>query len=132
MKRKKIISVLLTAVLLLSAMPVYSLAAEGEVAVNAENFPDEVFRNYVLEKIDKDQNGKSDSFTLKVKRIDDNLEGDVNMDGIVNINDATAIQMYLAGNSPENFNADAADINKDGGISISDATALQMILSGNN
>lgn len=57
MKKKKILSVLLTAVLLLSAMPAYSLAAEGEVDVNAENFPDEAFRSYVSENIDKDQNG---------------------------------------------------------------------------
>ena len=57
MKKKKILSVLLTAFLLLSAMPAYSLAAEGEVDVNAENFPDEVFRSYVSENIDKDQNG---------------------------------------------------------------------------
>lgn len=42
-------------------------------------------------------NGKSDSFTLKVVRKDDVVDGDVNMDGILDINDATAIQMYLAG-----------------------------------
>lgn len=42
-------------------------------------------------------NGKSDSFTLKVVRKDDVVDGDVNMDGILDINDATALQMLLSG-----------------------------------
>lgn len=75
-------------------------------------------------------NGKSDSFTLKVVRKDDVVDGDVNMDGILDINDATAIQMYLAGKNTGSFNEDVADINSDGEISILDATALQMLLSG--
>ena len=77
-------------------------------------------------------NGKSDSFTLKVVRKDDVVDGDVNMDGILDINDATAIQMYLAGKNTGSFNEDVADINSDGEISILDATALQMLLSGKN
>ena len=69
---------------------------------------------------------------MKVVRKDDVVEGDVNMDGVMNINDATAIQMYLAGISLEKFNADAADINNDGDISILDVTALQIKLSESN
>ena len=41
------------------------------------------------------------------------------------INDATAIQKYLAGFSVENFNENTADYNKDGVINIRDVTAIQ-------
>ena len=41
------------------------------------------------------------------------------------INDATAIQKYLAGFSVENFNENTADYNKDGVINIHDVTAIQ-------
>ena len=41
------------------------------------------------------------------------------------INDATAIQKYLAGLSVENFNENTADYNKDGIINIRDVTAIQ-------
>lgn len=55
---------------------------------------------------------------------------DVNMDGIVNINDVTAIQRDLA--ELEQFNELqelAADANRDGFVDISDATAIQMFLA---
>ena len=41
------------------------------------------------------------------------------------INDATAIQKYLAGFSVENFKENSADYNKDGVINIRDVTAIQ-------
>lgn len=43
----------------------------------------------------------------------------------LNINDATAIQKYLAGLTVENFNENTADYNKDGEINIRDVTAIQ-------
>ena len=45
------------------------------------------------------------------------------------INDATAIQKYLAGLTVENFNENTADYNKDGEINIRDVTAIQKELT---
>ena len=43
----------------------------------------------------------------------------------LSINDATAIQKYLAGFPVENFDEKFADYNKDGEINIRDVTAIQ-------
>lgn len=41
--------------MLVSAFPVYSFAAEGDVEINETNLPDESVR-YVVKKADKDKN----------------------------------------------------------------------------
>lgn len=52
--------------------------------------------------------------------------GDVNLDGKVNIKDATAIQKHLANiEAIEGLGKPAADFNSDGKITIQDATAIQ-------
>ena len=60
----------------------------------------------------------------------DILCGDTNGDGIVSVQDVTAIQRHIAGLEPVTgeFLA-AADINRDGEVKIDDATLLQMIIS---
>lgn len=56
--------------------------------------------------------------------------GDVNSDGVINIQDATAIQSYLAGLTNLNdFEKTAADIDGSGEINVVDATALQKKLA---
>lgn len=55
--------------------------------------------------------------------------GDADLDGYVNIDDATNIQKYLV--SLEEFNVEqkvAADVNENGSIAIDDVTAIQKIL----
>lgn len=52
------------------------------------------------------------------------LAGDVNMDGLVNVTDATVLVSYLIGGTPSPFSEDAADYNGDGFINITDATNL--------
>lgn len=55
--------------------------------------------------------------------------GDADLDGYVNIDDATNIQKYLV--SLEEFNIEqkvAADVNEDGNIAIDDATAIQKMI----
>lgn len=55
--------------------------------------------------------------------------GDTDLDGYVNIDDATNIQKYLV--SLEEFNVEqkvAADVNENGSIAIDDVTAIQKIL----
>jgi len=54
------------------------------------------------------------------------LLGDVNLDGNVNIRDATAIQKHLANiETIEGLGKPASDYNQDGKITIQDATAIQ-------
>ena len=53
---------------------------------------------------------------------------DVNSDRRVDIADVTALVSHLTGQTPEQFDPDAADINADGKVSIADAAALVAIL----
>lgn len=60
---------------------------------------------------------------------EDILIGDVNLDGVVNIIDATTIQKYIAELCTLNeIQLYAADVNKDGRVNIDDVTALQKLL----
>lgn len=57
--------------------------------------------------------------------------GDVNLDGNVDINDATAIQRYIAGHIElSDDSLSLADVNGDNAIMITDATELQKVLVG--
>ena len=63
--------------------------------------------------------------------IPDYILGDVNGDGIVSINDVTALINYLM-NQTGNINMLAADLNEDGSVSIQDVTLLiNKLMSGN-
>lgn len=64
--------------------------------------------------------------------LDDTVSlGDVNLDGIIDINDATHIQKYLAAKcSYIDTQKSVADINKDGIIDVNDTTTLQKYLAG--
>lgn len=62
--------------------------------------------------------------------LDTVMLGDANSDGIVNINDVTAIQRHVAEFEVlEDLQAKAADVNRDGSITIEDATILQQYLA---
>lgn len=61
---------------------------------------------------------------------EEQLVGDVNHDGEVNISDVTTLIDYLLGTASENFDTDAADVNGDGAINISDVTAIIDMLLG--
>ncbi len=63
----------------------------------------------------------------------DYIKGDVNLDGIFNIKDATEIQRYIAHlHNLEGRALRAADFNGDGIINITDATAVQRVLARQN
>lgn len=55
-------------------------------------------------------------------------KGDVNHDGVLNIDDATLIQQFLVGLNPDNFDQTLADMNGDGVININDATLIQLAI----
>lgn len=59
------------------------------------------------------------------------IMGDANSDDLVNVTDITTIINYILGNTPENFNFDAADCTPDSIINVSDITmVINLILSG--
>lgn len=61
----------------------------------------------------------------------DFVSGDVNLDGDVNIKDATAIQKHIAEIEVlEGVALDAADFDEDASITIKDATAIQKFIAG--
>lgn len=93
-----------------------------------------VYNRYLRVKVNSVQNGNvsyptevySDSTECKVV-----ILGDVNLDGIVSINDCTTIQKYLA-SSTMVLTAEqllAGDVNKDGVISVLDVTEIQKLLT---
>lgn len=58
------------------------------------------------------------------------LENDLNNDGIVDVRDATALQLYIADSGTlDAEGVKMADINKDGVIDVRDVTALQQIIA---
>ena len=58
------------------------------------------------------------------------MEGDVNLDGYVNIIDALLIAQYYVGLNPENFHLKLADVNGDGIIDILDALLVAQYYVG--
>lgn len=70
--------------------------------------------------------------TIKVENEGyEEILGDVNGDGYVDVNDVTLVQKFLA--KIVTFDSDllaVADVNKDGGVDIIDATAIQKIIAG--
>lgn len=59
----------------------------------------------------------------------DNILGDADFNGLVTISDATAIQKYTAGITPETFSVTLADVNGDKDVNIKDATEVQKHLA---
>ena len=59
------------------------------------------------------------------------LLGDVNNDGVVNIQDATTLQRYFAEyTNIGTVNLAVADVNRDGKINIRDVTQIQRFVAG--
>ncbi|MBR5102693.1 MAG: hypothetical protein IK092_06170, partial [Muribaculaceae bacterium] len=56
------------------------------------------------------------------------MPGDVNGDGIVNVNDITVIVAKTLGGNPQPFIFEAADLDHDGVIGVTDITALVKLL----
>lgn len=97
-------------------------AVDSEIAItyNEDNVFDSSFNNRKFDVISGSVNIVSNSYQT----------GDANLDGKVNILDATAIQKYLA--QLESFSdkqLTVADANRDGKVNILDATQIQKFLA---
>lgn len=63
--------------------------------------------------------------------LDDYAPGDVNLDGVTDVTDATYVQQYAADLSEFNeLQLSLADLTKDGVVDISDATSIQRLAAG--
>lgn len=56
--------------------------------------------------------------------------GDVNGDKVININDASLVQLYINKNEGTIVDENIADVNRDGIITVADVTAIQLIAAG--
>ena len=66
----------------------------------------------------------------KANNLIGDIDGDVDVDGVVSIMDATVIQRHLANISQiDEKNIARADIDKDGNITVMDATEIQLFLA---
>ncbi len=85
MKCKRPLSILLTFVMLLALLPAFALPvrADAAVRIDAGNFPDPVFREYVEKKCDGDSDGLlSESEIAAVKKIEIREDSLVSVQGI--------------------------------------------------
>lgn len=102
----------------------------GESFITYDNKINDVMTFY------KDYNQDLVGGTFVIKAITNNIvntktNGDIDLNGTVNICDATKIQMYLVGLTPHLLNDQHtnADFNNDGEINITDVTAIQKYLA---
>lgn len=83
----------------------------------------------------KTNNGDDIGGTFVIKAVTtktDALLGDVDLNGKINVRDATEIQKYIAQKTELSDKAKRnADFNRDGKISVSDSTAIQKHIAGN-
>lgn len=111
------------------------------VLINDSHYGDSYIMhdNQMLDLLDwyKQENNDDLGGTLVIKAVttgsgaEVTTLGDVNLDGKVNITDATAIQKYLAGSIEfSEVRKLNADVNGDGNITVTDATAIQKIIAG--
>jgi len=68
------------------------------------------------------------NFTIKMVKDAPQVVGDVNLDGVVNSSDVTALYSYILNNN-QTF-IDSSDVNGDGSINSSDITAVYKIILG--
>ena len=72
-----------------------------------------------------------DTLSVTVKTVNSYVIGDADVDGVITINDATAIQMKLADIPQDFFDAKAADVDEKG-LTIMDVTYIQRYLAEYN
>lgn len=89
----------------------------------------EIDENTIGIKVDVDGDG---TYETELSDVQNTYQiGDVNLDGVVNVNDVTAIQYHLAELEPLKDNQLAfADVDGNGAFDINDATKLQKYLAG--
>ena len=120
-KAKRILASALSAIMLISALPATAVNADGIAYYGI----DTVYNNNRVTGYDLNILGKSVYVETPAYEV-----GDVDQDGIVTINDATAIQLYLIDKQELDFTQEyAADTNNDGSITVEDVTEIQFYLA---
>lgn len=113
--------------------------AEAEAIVNVytensyKNLTDAIAAgNAVMEKADAVQTEVDEAAAAITEAIEGlkYITGDVDHNGIIDINDATLIQTYLVRLPVENFDLSLADVDNSGIVSVNDATLVQLVVAG--
>ena len=81
---------------------------------------------YLSENISQIGKGAGEYYTL-VESIE-NIPGDVNGDGLVNVTDIVATVNFIMEKPSDNFNEDAADLNGDGKVNVTDIVKMVSII----
>lgn len=103
---------------------------EGEILRVKVNVPDNMAEgDYPLimktETMASTSNETADvAYVKSALTVSSYTPGDVNLDGIINVSDATCIINHIIGKTPEVFNQQAADVNADGIINVADASMV--------
>lgn len=109
----------------------YTTDSDGSVVIDEDQL---TFGRHSVQVEKKNENGApavcrfASDYTVFA---DTRVFGDANLDGNVDINDVTYIQLYLSGNeilTDEQIRI--ADVDKNGTVDINDVTALQTYISG--
>lgn len=109
----------------------YTTDSDGTVVIDKSQL---IFGRHSVQVEKKNENGApavcrfASNYTVFA---DTKVFGDANLDGNVDVNDATYIQLYLSGNeilTDEQIRI--ADVDKNGTVDINDVTALQTYISG--
>ena len=94
---KKWLASVLAACLILTLCPIHTEAASGDLTINASNFPDAAFRNYVSQNFDKNSDGAlSTSEIAAVKKISVTGMGITTLEGLAYFTSLT--ELYCASN----------------------------------
>ena len=103
---------------------------DGKIEINAKELGAGTynaivtFSNYAFEE-------STDAIQFTV--VNDHILGDVNSDGIINVNDVTALQLYISQSTEfTDEQKMLADYNQDGVIDINDVTDIQRLIANMN
>ena len=116
----------------LGELPVCGKAVSGVIEIDMSSLPS---GPHTVSWMIGDSKGAWANFDGEVNTMSfNNSRGDVNMDGMVDINDVTLLISIILGNNTEEYDAEAADCNVGGGdglVDINDVTTLiAYVLSG--
>jgi hypothetical protein len=101
--------------------------SNDEVPVSATVNEGFVFKNWTISDVEISPEPEF-TFTMLGQNVTMHANfyilGDVNIDGIINVQDLTMLISYILGNNPEGFHSNLADLNNDGAINVGDVVIL--------
>jgi len=107
--------------------------ANDEVLVSATSNEGYVFSNWTVSGVEISSEPEF-TYTMLGQNVtmyaNFHILGDVNNDGIINVQDLTMLISYILGNNPVGFHSNLADLNSDGAINVGDVVLLINLING--